>query len=189
MKETLLKVWNAIKDYVYIIVAVVIIRTFLVTPAIVSGASMDNTLNNNQIVIVNKIVYRIKDIKRFDIVVVNNEEYNDKIIKRVIGLPGEKIKYSIETNEDGTTKGVLYINGEVVEEEFLDEQTKKDTCYKDPAICTGEITIPNDAYFVMGDNRLRSADSRVFGLFRTKDILGRVKFRLTPISKIGIIDK
>ena len=61
------KVWDSIKDYVYIVVAVLLIRTFLVTPAIVSGASMDNTLEDGQLVIINKLVYRVSDIKRFDI--------------------------------------------------------------------------------------------------------------------------
>jgi signal peptidase I len=87
------KFWNAIKDYVYIVIVVVLIRTFLVTPALVDGDSMNDNLYNNDLVIINKLVYRISDIKRFDIVVVNNISGNDKIIKRVIGLPNEKIEY------------------------------------------------------------------------------------------------
>ena len=93
------KVWDVVKDYVYIVVAVLIIRTFIVTPAIVSGASMDNTLADGQLVVVNKFIYRFNDIKRFDIVVVDNESSNDKIIKRVIGLPNETIKYVVENDE------------------------------------------------------------------------------------------
>ena len=183
--ETIKKIWNSIKDYVYIVIAVVIIRTFLVTPAIVSGESMDNTLENNQIVIVNKIVYRVKDIKRFDIVVVKNEKYNDKIIKRVIGLPGDKLHYEVDENSNC----ILYVNGEVVEETFLSDTAKKFTCKNNPDVCETEITIPEGFYYVMGDNRDRSADSRVLGIFSKDEIFGRVKYRLTPFSKFGKIEK
>ena len=88
------KIWYSIKDYVYIVLIVVLIRTFLITPAAVSGSSMESTLNNHDLVIINKLVYRIKPIERFDIVVVNNDEDNDRIIKRVIGLPNETIEYN-----------------------------------------------------------------------------------------------
>ena len=80
-----------IKDYVIIIVAVVLIRTFIITPALVDGASMDNTLKDGQLVIINKFSMIVSEPKRFDIVVVKNNDSHDKIIKRVIGLPNEKI--------------------------------------------------------------------------------------------------
>ena len=159
------KVWNAIKDYVYIIIAVVIIRTFIVTPAIVSGASMDNTLEDGQLVIVNKFIYNFKDINRFDIVVVKNKEDKDKIIKRVIGLPNEEIEY---------VDNVLYINGKEVKAEFKFEDTNN---FK---------TITKEGeYFVMGDNRGVSKDSRVLGNFTEKEIVGKVNLRLFPFNKIG----
>ena len=161
------KFWLAIKDYVIIFIVVVLVRTFLVTPAIVDGASMDNTLKDGQLVFINKLVYRMNDIKRFDIVVVNNEKGNDKIIKRVIGLPNETIKY--ENN-------ILYINGEEVK---LDVEIGNTIDF--------EATTSEDEYFVMGDNRMKSADSRILGNYKSKDIIGRVKFRLFPFSKIGII--
>ena len=87
------KILMEVKDYVIIILAVVLIRTFLITPAIVDGASMDDTLKDGELVIINKLIYNLKDVDRFDIVVLNNEEDDDKIIKRVIGLPNETIKY------------------------------------------------------------------------------------------------
>ena len=163
------KFWLTIKDYVYIVLVVVIIRTFFVTPAIVSGSSMDDTLTNNELVIVNKIVYRVSDIKRFDIVVVSNKEDGDKIIKRVIGLPGETIRY---------TDNKLYINDKLVETNL----TFKDTA--DFEATTGE-----NEYFVMGDNRPVSKDSRALGAFTKKDIVGRVSIRIFPFKKIGKVDK
>ena len=87
------KVWNSIKDYVYIVLAVLIIRTYIVTTAIVDGDSMNDTLLDGNLVLINKIGYRINGTKRFDIVVLKNEADNDRIIKRVIGLPNEKIEY------------------------------------------------------------------------------------------------
>lgn len=159
------KIWDSIKDYVYIVLAVIIIRTFIVTPAIVSGASMDNTLENGQLVIINKFIYNFKDINRFDIVVVKNKADKDKIIKRVIGLPNEKIEY-IDNN--------LYINGELVETniKFADTNNFK--------------TITSEGeYFVLGDNRKVSKDSRILGNFTEKEIVGKVNIRLFPFNKIG----
>ena len=163
------KVWLEIKDYVIIILVVVIVRTFIVTPAIVDGASMDNTLKDGQLVIINKFIYRFDDIKRFDIVVVSNEINNDKIIKRVIGLPNETITYK---------DNHLFINGELIKTDYDFGDTEDFT-----------KTTKSNEYFVMGDNRVVSKDSRVLGNFTSDDILGRVKYRLFPFNKFGSIDK
>ena len=88
----MLKFLNSIKDYIIIILVVVLFRTFIATPAVVNGDSMDNTLKDGHIVLINKLSYVFGDVKRFDIVVLNNETDSDKIIKRVIGLPNEKIE-------------------------------------------------------------------------------------------------
>ena len=143
------KVWDVIKDYVYIIIAVIIIRTFIVTPAIVSGASMDKTLEDGQLVIINKFIYNFKD----------------KIIKRVIGLPNEEIEY---------IDNVLYINGEEVKTNFKFADTNN---FK---TVTGE-----GEYFVLGDNRKVSKDSRILGNFTEKEIVGKVNVRIFPFTKIG----
>lgn len=161
------KVWLAIKDYVYIIIVVILIRTLFVTPAIVSGASMDNTLENGQLVIINKFIYGFKDIERFDIVVVKNKVDKDKIIKRVIGLPNERIEYI--NNE-------LYINGEKLETGYNFPETN------DFSTETGE-----NEYFVLGDNRTVSKDSRMLGNFTETEIVGKVDLRLYPFNKIGLV--
>ena len=159
------KFWNAIKDYVYIIVAVILIRTFLVTPAIVDGNSMNDNLKNNDLVIINKLIYRISDIKRFDVVVVKNDQDHDKIIKRVIGLPNETIIYR---------NNRLYVNNKLVETSVKFKDTED-----------FEYTTKDNEYFVLGDNRPDSKDSRYLGPFSKKKILGRVRIRIFPFNKIG----
>ena len=161
------KFWKEAKDYILIIIAVLIIRTFIVTPAIVDGASMDYTLEDGQLVFINKFVYNVKDVERFDIVVLNNEEDNDRIIKRIIGLPNEKIEYN---------NNQLYVNGKLVEQNYEVEQTEDFT-----------VVTKENEYFVLGDNRNVSKDSRMLGNFNKKDIVGRVNFRILPFNKFGSI--
>ena len=161
------KIWYSIKDYVYIVLIVVLIRTFLITPAAVAGSSMESTLNNHDLVIINKLVYRIKPIERFDIVVVNNDEDNDRIIKRVIGLPNETIEYK---------DNKLYINGKLIE-------TKLSFEYTDDF----KVETKEDEYFVLGDNRDVSKDRRILVNFNKKDIVGRVGIRFYPCDKVGYV--
>ena len=162
------KFWKEARDYILIIVSVLIIRTFIVTPAIVEGASMDHTLEDGQLVFINKFVYNVKDIERFDIVVLNNEEDNDRIIKRIIGLPSEIIEYN---------NNQLYVNGKLIEQTYKVKDTENFT-----------VQLKANEYFVLGDNRTVSKDSRMLGAFKEKDIIGRVNFRLLPFSKIGSIE-
>lgn len=163
------KLLKDIYPYIIVVIVVILIRTFIITPAIVDGPSMEPTLYDNNIVILNKLDYKLNDIKRFDIVVVNWN--GEKIIKRVIGLPGEYVEY-----KDGN----LYIDGFVVEENFNHKSTND---FKLETI--GYLTIPGDKYLVVGDNRPDSTDSRVLGLFDKKDILGSVSLRIFPLNKIG----
>ncbi len=151
--------------YAVIIIVVVLIRTFLVTPIKVNGTSMTNTLQHGDTMILNKIGMKISDIKRFQIVVIKTDE--SYLIKRVIGLPGETIKYS---------DGKLYINNKVINDPY----------YKDNTEDFDEVKIPEDNYFVMGDNRNNSKDSRIIGTIKKEDILGTTKLIIFPISDIGI---
>ncbi len=122
--------------------------------------------------ILDKISYRFNDIERFDIVVIKTNK--TKIIKRVIGLPGDKIEYK---------DNKLYINGEYVKEDFLDKNTKTyDFTLYD---LTGYETIPEGYYFVMGDNREESSDSRIIGLISKKNIEGHAKYTIFPFRRFG----
>lgn len=130
---------------------------------------MDPTLKNGQILILNKFV---NNYKRFNIVVINYQD--EKIIKRIIGIPGDYIKY--DNNE-------LYINNKKVKENFNHSETFD---FKLEAL-NGIKIIPDDYYLVLGDNRLKSYDSREIGLISKKDIEGTTTIRLYPINKFGKI--
>ena len=169
-KEKIIKLLKDIFPYVLIIILVVLIRTFIVTPAQVDGSSMNPTLSDNNLVILNKLDYRLNDIKRFDVVVVDIK--TEKIIKRVIGLPGDTVSYKNKT---------LYINGKKVEENFTHTNDTRDFKLGD----IGYQKIPGDKYFVVGDNRNNSMDSRIIGLVDRAQILGSVSFRFFPFNKIG----
>lgn len=154
--------------YIIIIITVVIIRTYIVTPVIVVGDSMYPTLKEKQILLLNKINYKFNDIKRYDIVVINVGK--SEIIKRVIGLPGEIIEYK---------NNILYIDGKEVETEYNFDT--EDFTLK--SICNCE-KIPEGKYLVLGDNRKVSADSRIIGLIDKKDIEGSTKISIWPIKKV-----
>lgn len=152
--------------YVLIILAVVLIRTFIVTPVRVNGKSMDPTLENNEIVLLKKYD---KSFDRFDIVVFDYEDSH--LIKRIVGLPGETLYYY---------KNDLYINDKKVKEDFLPKGTETYDFVWD-------AKIPEDYYFVMGDNRENSTDSRVIGLVAKEDIRGTTNFVLFPFNRFGNI--
>ena len=162
------KIVKEIIPYIIIIIVVVLIRTFLFTPVVVVGDSMVPTLENKQILLLDKISYRFKEIKRFDIVVIDTGK--SEIIKRIIGLPGETVEYK---------DNLLYINGEVIESIY-----NFDTQDFTMESITESKVIPEDKYLVLGDNRLVSSDSRIIGLIDKKDILGKTSFSIWPIKKI-----
>ena len=163
-----MKVIKEFIPYLVIILIVVLIRCFVVTPVRVSGTSMYPTLKNNDIVLLKKFD---KNIERFDIVVFNYN--NSKLIKRVIGLPGETVKY---------VNGILYINNKKIDDVKLDVST--DNFFLEEL---GYDVIPDDYYFVLGDNRGVSQDSRIIGLISKKDICGVGVFRLFPLNKIRVV--
>lgn len=166
-KHTIKDSLKELIPYIVIILVVVLIRTFLVTPIKVNGTSMIETLQHGDTMILNKISMRIRSIKRFEIVVIKTSD--SYLIKRVIGLPGESIEYK---------DGKLYIN----------DKEYKDPYYKDNTLDFEKVEIPKGYYFVMGDNRGDSIDSRIIGPIKKEDILGTTKLIIFPISDIGIAE-
>lgn len=154
--------------YVLVILAVICIRHFVISPVQVDGSSMVPTLEHKQILLLKKFDH---SFERFDIIVVKYR--SDKLVKRIIGLPGETVAYY---------NNHLYINGTKVEETFLPKNMETENFDLSKI---GYTVIPDDYYFVVGDNRGDSLDSRYLGLFPEKDIEGTVDFRLFPFRTFG----
>lgn len=159
-----MKIIKEILPYVLIIIAVILIRTFIITPVRVDGASMDQTLEDGQIL----LLYKLSNIDYGDIVVLDEEKEGEIIIKRIIGMPGDTV--SIKDN-------TVYVNDEKIEEDYAYGETSD---YE-------EITLGDDEYFILGDNRPISKDSRYFGPVKEDEIIGKVIFRLWPFNKFGTI--
>lgn len=134
----------------------------------VNGMSMSPTLANGDRIVISKISYNFQELERFDIIVFRESE--NLLIKRIIGLPGDHILYK---------DNVLYVNGERVEEPFLDDSSLT-------VDFTLNQTIPANHYFVMGDNRNNSVDSRVFGPISKENIEGKVLLRWFPHFTLNI---
>ncbi|MGG4268419.1 signal peptidase I [Peribacillus simplex] len=180
MKESTKKeIYSWVKTIVFTFIIVFICRQLLFTPTTVKGASMSPTFQNKDKVVVSKMT----EIQRFDVIVFDAPDVDGKkYIKRVIGLPGD----SIDMKDD-----VLYINGKPVEEPYLHankEDNPFDKLTEDFSLQekTGKSKVPKNMLFVMGDNRLESKDSRIFGLISYDSIVGEVKFRFYPLQEIGI---
>lgn len=167
MKDTI----KNIIPYIIVIIVVVLLRIFIITPVQVVGSSMNPNLKNGELMLLNKIKYKFSEIERFDIIVV---DYKKPLIKRVIGLPGEKVEYKDDT---------LYINGKKVEENF----EKNGVTYDYNISETGYDIIPENMYFVVGDNRINSSDSRSIGLIKKSEIAGKANFILIPFDKFGFV--
>lgn len=142
----------------------------------VSGGSMESTLADKDQLIVDKITYRFKDPQRFDIIVFPFQyEEETYYIKRIIGMPGETVQI--------TKDGDILINGEVLEESYGKEVMQS------PGRAGMEITLDDDEYFVLGDNRNNSSDSRDPGVgnIKREEIVGRAWLRIWPFGKFGVL--
>ena len=144
----------------------------------VEGASMENTLHNGDNLIVDKLSYRFHDPERFDIIVFPFQfQDNTYYIKRIIGLPGE----TVQIMDDGS----IYINGEKLEENYGMEVIKPETIGR----AAEPIELGDDEYFVMGDNRNNSSDSRtdMVGNIKRENIIGKAWLRIWPVSDFGVL--
>ncbi len=167
--------WEWIKAILIAVILMFIIRQFIFAPVVVDGESMFPTLEDRDRMIVSKINYRFGEPKRFDIIVFHAPSGKD-YIKRVIGLPGDKVEYRNDT---------LYINGEEIKEPYLDELK---------VMYGGAVTndfiadeIPEDHVFVLGDNRPESRDSRSIGPVPFEEIVGKTNIVFWPLRNIQIV--
>lgn len=174
-KKTLSYIKEAICYVILFVVCIFIIPRYVAQRTVVSGGSMNDTLYSKDNLIVEKLSYRFDNPSRYDIIIFYPFEGDDEYyVKRVIGLPGETIQIK---------DGMVYINGELLGEKF-----GKDIIL-DPGIAKEPITLGEDEYFVLGDNRNNSRDSREsdIGVVNKKQIKGHVLLRIWPLKHFGTV--
>jgi signal peptidase I len=167
-------------------VLAVIVRVFLFAPVVVEGPSMLTTLHSGDHLIVSKLNYTLGSPERFDVVVFHATERKD-YIKRVIGLPGDHIAY-----EDDQ----LYVNGEPVEEPFLDERKQQlsgtrpltDDFIMEEDMPGNYKEVPEGHLFVLGDNRNNSTDSRMLGMIDQEQMVGEAVVSYWPLNRIQLVN-
>ncbi|MCD7762397.1 MAG: signal peptidase I [Lachnospiraceae bacterium] len=160
----------------FVVLATWLILHYVGQRTVVDGSSMNDTLIDGDNLIVEKLSYRFGDPERFDIIVFQPyEDSSEYYIKRIIGLPGETVRI----DEDGN----IYINGELLEEDYGKETIEN------PGRASEEITLGEDEYFVLGDNRNNSTDSRTerVGNVSRDSIVGKAWVRIWPLSSIGLL--
>ncbi|MBM7623540.1 signal peptidase I [Sporohalobacter salinus] len=164
-----------LKEYLEAVVIAIILSfliiTFVVQAFFIPSGSMEPTLKPGDRIFVNKFIYRFQDPQRFDIIVFKYPvDPHKKFIKRVIGLPGDTVKI---------VDGTVYVNGKAIEEDYTLNKGYSDY---------HKIEVPSQNYFVLGDNRNNSEDSRFWGFVPRENIVGEALFRFWPITRIGAIN-
>ena len=175
MKEIIKELAGWLLYIVLIIAFTWFVVTFVGQRTEVSGSSMETTLSDKDQLIVDKMTYRFRDPKRYDIVVFPYQyQDNTYYIKRIIGLPGETVQI---------LSGMVYIDGMRLDEHYGNEMMEN------PGIAEEPLTLDENEYFVLGDNRNNSSDSRAsdVGLIHRKELVGRAWIRVWPLSQIGVI--
>lgn len=177
-KEALDLFWLSIKYLIIAATIAMLVRGFLLIPVPVVGNSMEGTLSQNDMV----VMERISQVERFDVVVFRLAS-GTTYIKRVVGMPGDSLRYQDDQ---------LYINDQPVAEPFLadEKKTQSENSFTNDFTLedlTGEVQLASDSYFVMGDNRRNSKDSRSFGAISAADIIGKARFVYYPMKHWHII--
>lgn len=177
-KKVLKELLNTGLYLLFVLLATWLLITFVIQRTEVEGSSMETTLSDGDNLFVDKISYRFKDPERFDIIVFPFQYKEDTYyIKRIIGLPGE----TVQIDETGN----IYIDGEVLKESYGREVIRPDFVGR----AAEPIALGEDEYFVMGDNRNNSSDSRtdVVGNIHRKDIIGRAWVRIWPLDNMCVL--
>ncbi len=150
-----------------------VIIVFLYQPVKVEGTSMAPLLSDQERIFINKFVYRFEPIQRGDVVVFWYPlDHSKSFIKRVVGLPGETVEIR---------QGVLYVNGKVIPEPYVPPQYEDNSDF-------APLPVPKDHFFVLGDHRISSNDSRVFGPVPSQFIYGRAVFAYWPVDHFGSLE-
>lgn len=177
------EVWDLAKSAIFSIIVVLLVTQFVLKPIRVDGSSMYPTLENNQVGFSNIMALNFGKLERFDIVIVYVNGQDEYFVKRVIALPNETIEFRND---------VLYINGQIVIEPFLNKEYIQSIKSNTPAAFTnnfGPITLADDEVFLLGDNRPYSSDSRRYGPFKISDLVSKDAYILFPIHQMRFLTK
>lgn len=169
--------WQNVRTVVIALAIALLIRYFIAQPFLVSGASMEPNLHNGNFLIIDEISYRFEEPARGDIIVFHYpNQKQEYFIKRIIGLPGESLTISGNTVRITTTTGAEHTLTEpYIKADLRTPQSR-------------EMTLGEDEYFVMGDNRGNSFDSRHWGALHEDGIVGKARVRVFPFNQFGIIE-
>ena len=163
-------------EIVFLALVLYVVIQYAVQTVHVLGSSMYATLHDNDLLVASKISYKLHHPQRGDIIVFKPpDEASRDFIKRIIALPGERIRI---------TNSVVYINGQVLREPYLPEKWTYNNNW--PASGQDQL-VPPDEYFVMGDNRNHSSDSRTFNFIELSSILGKAEVRIWPLGQVGFL--
>ncbi len=179
IKRAIAAIFDFLQSIVVILAIMVMIYLFIMSPQEISGASMETNFHNGEFILTNKVEYKLSDPKRGDIVIFKSPQNKEiDYIKRVIALPGETVRLA---------GSVFYINGKKLDEPYIS-----------PGVFTfggsylaenANVVVPSGKYFVVGDNRPHSSDSREFGPIVKEDFIGKAFLRYWPFSQLGLISR
>ena len=179
IRRSIAAVFDFLQGIVVVLAIMVMIYLFVMSPQEISGASMEPNFHNGEYILTNKIAYKLGDPVRGDVVIFKSPRNKDiDYIKRVIGKPGDTV---------GLRNSAMYINGKKLGEPYLAPDVY---IFGGSYLHEGaEMTIPRGLYFVMGDNRPHSSDSREFGPIPKEDFIGKAILRYWPFTKTGLIKR
>lgn len=170
LKKVGIFIFETVKVVVVSLAIILPVRFFLIQPFYVEGASMEPTFQEHEYLIIDEITYRFNDPQRGEVVVFRNpQNVRQFYIKRIIGLPGDTVKI---------VQGTVFINGVEIDEKYIESSNQSSDSYP-------ETTLEEGEFFVMGDNRANSLDSRYLGSVNERYLIGRVWVRGWPFERFG----
>lgn len=167
-----------VRDLAFSILIAVVLIVFIYQPVKVEGTSMEPGLSDNERIFINKFTYKLNlgEVKRGDTVVFwYPRDTSKSYIKRVIGLPGDRIRI---------VQGQVYVNGAALSEDYVAERYRDPSSWQDGQ----EVTVPSNDYFVLGDHRNSSSDSRAWGYVPRENIYGKAVFVYWPLDRMGRVE-
>lgn len=178
MKAFLLAAWEVAEIVLVSVVTVFLIRSFLIQPFLVSGASMEPNFTSNNYLLIDEITYLLRDPQRGEVIVFRYpNDPSTYYIKRVIGLPGERVE---------VRGGSVYVFGQDGSKKMFSEENYLPSGLKTSGIAS--VQLGEKEYFVLGDNRNYSYDSRSWGKLGRDNIIGLARLRLLPVTQAKVFD-